>query len=367
MQISENTTGMEADLTVAADKTGREHCVVVVKGTFAIGPDGETALAEEQQPMVFADEHHGDPGTTSIKYECDFAPFKPRADILVNGKAVSPTGEPVTELTVGLKVGALRKVIRVRGDRRWGKGMSGMTASDPEPFVEMPLVWERAFGGMDNSHDNPKRHGVELRNLVGVGFRRNPVPEAVEGLPLPNLEKPGERMNNWNDRVTPIGLGSVGRGWQPRIAHAGTYDEQWLEHRFPFLPADFDERYFHSAPEDQQMDYLKGGEEVHCANMSADRQLRFAVPQLRFPVHYRFRDREEKQEPVLDTLILEPDQRRFMLVWRTKVALGRKLNALREIRIGHAPRIGFRLSSSGKPRFKNLSDLIAWKKRRQGH
>ena len=128
MQITENTTGMEADLTVATDKTGREHCVVVVKGTFTVGPDGKTALAEEQQPMTYADEHHGDPGATSIKYECDFAPFKPRADILVNGKAVSPTGDPVTEMTVGLKVGTLRKVIRVRGDRRWGKSLSGQSA-----------------------------------------------------------------------------------------------------------------------------------------------------------------------------------------------------------------------------------------------
>jgi len=104
---------------------------------------------------------------------------------------------------------------------------------------------------------------------------------------------------------------------------------------------------------------------VQCGNMSAGRQFKFTVPETRFPVLYRFRDREEKLEPALDTLIVEPDQRRFMLVWRTKVALGRKLNALREIRIGHPKRISFRRGASGKPRFKNLSDLIASKKQRQ--
>ena len=360
MQITENTTGMEAGLTVSADKTGREHCVVVVKGTFVVGPDGETALADEQQPMTHADEHHGDPADSSIKYECDFAPFKPRADILVNGKAVSPTGEPVTEMTVGLKVGALRKVIRVRGDRRWGKSLSGQTASDPVPFVEMPLVWERAFGGMDNSHDNPKRHGGELRNLVGVGFRSNPDADAVEGLPLPNLEHPNERMRDWKDRVVPIGFSPLGRAWQPRAAYAGTYDDDWLETRSPYLPQDFDERYFQSAPADQQMGYLSGGEEVLCGNMSADRQFRFKVPRLRVPVHYGFRDRDETVEPVLDTLIAEPDQRRFMLVWRAKTVLGHKLNSLREIRVGEPRTVNYRLLRSGKPRFKSLSDLITW-------
>src|SRR5262249_42537571 len=55
MQINTNTTGMEAGLTVATDKDGRDHCVVVVKGTFAVGPDGECRLAELQEPLVVAD------------------------------------------------------------------------------------------------------------------------------------------------------------------------------------------------------------------------------------------------------------------------------------------------------------------------
>ena len=364
MQITENTTGMKAAFAVATDKTGRDHCVVVVKGTFIIGSDGEATLAEEQQPMVHADEHHGDPADTSIKYESDFAPFKPRADILVNGRAMSPTGRPVAELTVGLKVGALRKVVRVSGDRRWGKSLSGQTASEPKPFVEMPLVWERAFGGMDNSHENPKRHGAELRNLVGVGFRRNPDADAAEGLPLPNLELPGQPMRNWNDRVTPVGLGPVGRGWQPRLSFAGTYDEGWLEHRFPFLPEDFDERHFQSAPADQQTDYFQGGEMVHCANMSAEAQLRFVLPKVDLPVRFRFWDREETAEPVLDTLIVEPDQRRFMLTWRTKIQLGRKLNALEEIHVGVPRKIVFTRRPSGKRQFRSIGDFIAWKNAR---
>src|SRR5262249_1187024 len=100
MQINTNTTGMEAGLTIATDKDGRDHCVVVVKGTFTIGPDGGVTPAEVQEPLVLADAHYGDPGTTSIQYECEFAMSKPRADVIVNGQAVAPKGKPVQELTV---------------------------------------------------------------------------------------------------------------------------------------------------------------------------------------------------------------------------------------------------------------------------
>lgn len=365
MQITENTTDMEADLTVWTDKSGREFCVVVVKGTFTVLGGGETRLANEQHPLVFADEHHGDPATTSIKYECDFAPFKPRADILVNGMAVSPTGNPLTEMTVGIKVGNVRKVARVRGDRRWSKGLSGQSATDPVPFVEMPLIWERAFGGMDNSHSDTKRHGAEVRNLVGVGFRRNPDVDAVEGLPLPNLEHPNQQMRNWNDRVAPIGFGPLGRGWQPRLSYAGTYDEKWQEERFPFLPEDFDERYFQCAPEDQQTSHFQGGEEVVCANMSVDRQFKFSIPHIRFPIRAHFRDRDELLRPAVDTLIVEPDRGRFMLVWRSRVAIGKKIDALREITLGEPPRVSYRRGRSGKRQFRTISDFIAWKRKQE--
>lgn len=50
MQISENTTGMLAGLTVFTDKDGRDHCVVVVKGTFNVCKDGKVTLADEQLP-----------------------------------------------------------------------------------------------------------------------------------------------------------------------------------------------------------------------------------------------------------------------------------------------------------------------------
>ena len=45
-----------------------------------------------------------------------------------------------------------------------------------------------------------------------------------------------------------MAFGPVGRSWQPRIRWAGTYDQKWMDEKFPFLPEDFDERYYQCRP-----------------------------------------------------------------------------------------------------------------------
>jgi hypothetical protein len=363
MQITSNTTGMRAGLTVSTDKDGRDQCIVVVKGTFSIGSDGKTTLADEQEQIVYADVHYGDPGSTSIKYECDFALFKPRTDVLVNGHAYAPQGRPVKELLVSLEIGRIKKEVRVVGDRRWQQGLFDLRPSSPTPFVKMLLVYERAFGGSDHTHENPKKRGTELRNPVGVGFHTNSDSKAIKGTSLPNLEDPRHPIRKWSAAPAPMGFGYLGRGWQPRISFAGTYDDQWLNDRSPFLPADFDQQYFQASPSDQQVPHLRGGEVVRCLNMTESGALVFAVPEVEVPVVFRFRDREVKPEMKLDTLLIEPDYPRIVLSWRTSVPLGRKLNALREIVVGRQPSPP-RTGQSGKPHFHSINDLVAWKERR---
>jgi hypothetical protein len=360
MQINANTTGMPAGLALATDKDGRDHCVVVVKGTFEVGDDGEPRPAEEQEPLVFTDIHHGDPGATSLNYECEFALFKPRADVIVNGQAVAPQGKPVRELTVVLEAGGSRKEVRVVGDRRWKAGILGFSATEPEPFVTMPLVYERAFGGSDLSHPDPKYHGTEVRNTVGVGFHKNSDAATIEGQPLPNLEQPRKPMQMWSDTPPPIGFGAVGRNWQPRLKFAGTYDQRWRDERFPFLPADFDPQYFQSAPADQQVPHFEGGEVIRCIHMTPNGVFEVRVPRFDVPLVYRFRDRDVRATPKLDTLIVEPSLRRVLAVWRGSVPLGRKLHALREVVVGPQLTPAVVAGTNGKRRFGSLAELAAW-------
>jgi hypothetical protein len=362
MQITSNTTGMEAGIAVATDKDGRDHAVVVVKATMVPNDGGAGwKLALKQEPLVYADAHFGDPAKTSIKYECDFARIKPRADVIVIGHAYAPHGEPVGQLDVTLEVDdVVSKSVCVYGNRKWEGGLMGFRASEPVGFVKMPLVYEKAFGGSDHTHDDPKRQGSELRNLVGIGFHKNSDPKAIDGSPLPNLEHPSNRIKKWSDTPPPVSLGIVGRGWQPRIGFAGSYDEKWMAERLPFLPQDFEDRYFNSAADDQQVASLKGGETVRCTNMTASGSFSFVVPAVDLPVVYQFRDRQQPVQPMLDTLILEPDKPRVLLVWRASVPLGRKMNALRGVLVGVQRRP--RAAASAKRRFDSLGEMIAWEK-----
>ncbi len=359
MQIGKNTLGMPAGITVATDKEGRDYCVVAVKGTFAVRPDGEGVLAEQQEPLVYSDQHYGDPGETSIRYECDFARFKPRTDVVVNGQAYSPTGNAVRELTVTLEIGTSKKQTKVFGNRRWERGLLGFRPSSPEPFREMPLVFERAFGGSDHSADQPKYQGTDLRNPVGVGFHKNRASEAIEGTPLPNLEDPLHLISEWSDRPPPVGFGFIGRNWHPRVKYAGTYDERWMEERLPFLPADFDDQYFQAAPVDQQFSYLRGGEVVRCTNLTPEGDFSFVIATMDVPLVFRFRDRDERVLPHLDTLVVEPARRRYLATWRGVVPLGRKLNALREVGVGPG---SARRVIPDKPHYESLNELAFWTK-----
>ena len=351
MQLTENTSGMPADLSIFVDKEGRDRCVVAVKGTFDVGRDGRARLAARQIPLVYADEHHGSPASTSVRYESDFSPPKPLTDVLVSGSAFAPGGRPVRQMTVRLESRWIAKDVLVTGERHWESRILGIRQSTPEPFLELPLRWERSFGGSDYSHQSPRFHGAELRNPVGVGFHLNHATASIEGRPLPNLEAPRNPMVRWNDKPTPCGVGFVGRGWQPRIAYAGTYDDRWLENRAPFLPGDFDPRYFQAAPEDQQIPHPKAGETFVCHGMTRDGFFKAILPDVKVPVRFRFVDHDVRKQAQLDTILLEPGDMRMQLVWHAEVLLPKKLVALREIEVGE--RRSGRHSSDGTPEPRN--------------
>lgn len=359
VQITANTTPFLAELFASTDKHGIKRCIVVVKATFDVAPDGECQPAVEQQPFVYADQHQGDPGTTSIRYESDFAPVKPRVDVLVNADAIVPDKRAMTALEVALVGPGFVKQAVVTGDRIWVEGLRGIEPSHPRPFVTIPLVWDRGFGGSDQSHEEVSKNGSELRNPVGVGFHLNGDKETIVGRPLPNIERPDGRMRSRFDKPEPIGFGPVGRGWHPRIGFAGTYDQRWMDERLPFLPEDFDDRYFQSAPLDQQLSQLAAGAAFGCRNMSENGQFVTRLPPLNIPVRFFFNDRTESLAVAPDTLILEPGARRLILVGRVGVLLPRKITALREIQVGQPKRT----PSTEKPHYNDLAEAVTALKR----
>ena len=92
----DNWTPFTAVPHVQMDQDGQELLLVVVCATFSGHQDGPLALAIQQDPLRFVDEYWGDPERSSVRWECDISPCKPRVDILVNASAYS-TSQPCLE------------------------------------------------------------------------------------------------------------------------------------------------------------------------------------------------------------------------------------------------------------------------------
>ncbi|MBV9342187.1 MAG: DUF2169 domain-containing protein, partial [Acidobacteria bacterium] len=137
-----------------------------------------------------------------------------------------------------------------------------------EPFISAPISYDHAFGGIEESNPDPEERDAYLPNPAGKGFASRSRPMELDGRPLPHTQEPGEPINSPRGSYRPMAFGPIGRAWPPRSKHAGTYDQEWVDNVFPFLPADFDHRYYQCAPEDQQTDYIRGGERVVLDNLT---------------------------------------------------------------------------------------------------
>lgn len=335
-----NATRMQTGYTMGLEPSGRELLVVVIKGTFVLPKPGQQVrLHDEQLPLVMTDTFTGQPGFSAPVFEADFAPRKPACDILLIGSAWAPGGRLVTRTEVELRVGPVRKRFDVVGERVWEAGITGIRPSAPQPFVQMPISYDVAFGGADRESEDAAEHDAYLANPVGRGYRKHLKTAWVDGKPLPNTEESGHAVTWPADRYRPMAFGPIGRGWTARARYAGTYDDKWLADVFPFLPIDFDERYFQAAPEDQQMPKPDAPAGVALMNLTPDGSREFVLPHFEAPVSV-FPKRGEKEElsAGLDTLIFEPDLDRFTMIWRLTRPLKRGMLDINQVLIGRKGR-----------------------------
>lgn len=313
-----NLTPFVAERFVFLDSTGLEVLLIVVKGTFA-WEHGRAIAAPAQEPVTLADAYRGEPARTSVRLASDLVPFKPATDVLLAGFAY-PQRRSQTEGRVALRLGKLAKEVRVIGDRVWGRTLGVSSISSPQPFQRIELTYERAFGGSDDSNpDIPERCE---ENPVGRGFRAARSKRPLEGTPLPNLEHPAQPVRAPSDRPPPQGFGPVAPHWRPRARHAGTYDTDWVRETLPFLPADFDDRYYLVAPPDQRHDpYVRGGEPVRIEGATPEGIWELAIPQVRPGLIVKVGGKKETPACACDTVSLNCEQKLLTLVWRARLVV----------------------------------------------
>lgn len=302
-----NESGLEAAWIVNKIDPPAFSLTALVKGTFRLRA-GEEALLAEEQITLTGDEFESEDPTKPLRYASDFAPFKPRTDVLLVGTCHSPNGRPVTNARVSLKIGPLDKSLAVYGDRyRTKDGFQ----TDPIPFIAMPLSWKLAFGG--------------------PGFDRNPLGKGIEPIrrqdgitmyPLPNIVSTGRPARLQPDSVEPAGFGPIPAMWPQRLQKFGTFNDRYVKERWPGNPEDMDWGFFNTAPENQQIEgYLRGDEDLFAENLHPTiAQYRSRLPGLRVRcfINERVRAHNELREILmhLDTVWIDMDEETLVLVWR---------------------------------------------------
>ncbi len=323
------------------DADGMPLFVAIVKASFTWHDDGSPqpiASLPILEQAVFA----GEPATSGMLAASDLSPPKPRVDVLLQGSLAFAS--PVTEADVAIRVGArLRKVARVFGARFWLPGIvHDMVPSKPQPVDGLPIAWELSFGGSDPQDTRT----TELCNPAGTGVTKRPT--ELQGKRAPSFEDPAAPIRSTNERPSPHGFGPIAPHWQPRCKLAGTYDEAWQASRSPLPPTDFDSAYFNVAPEDQQLADYQPGEEVRLYNMTTRGADFFVLPELKVSVVFGARERMLQTYAQVDTLIVEPAERRFSLVARAAFSPRPNLLAMGQVVVGNPTSACMRALETGK-------------------
>lgn len=166
-----NRTPYGAERNWIRDKTGAHIWLVAVRATFSVGHAKPPTLADEQPPPILVPEHFGEPGQSSLRQDSDLLALRPATDIVLDAEAHAPGGQPAATVTTSLRVGDLRKTLRVHGERVYFLGPIGeLATTSARPFTQRPIRYEAAYGGWDRSDPDPKHHRLEARNSVGRGF-----------------------------------------------------------------------------------------------------------------------------------------------------------------------------------------------------
>ncbi len=308
-----------------------DHAFSVVTARISYDFDiasGSLTFCAEQPELVEQDEYYGEPGRSSVCFESDLAPWKPRLDVVINGTAWAPGDKPVREFTVGAQIGDFTRLLRIYGPREWRKMIAGWSLSAAQPIISLPLRYEYAAGGFYTLQEGEEY--ASPANTAGMGWYSAEYLKKInkQRLPAPQIELLPQPIKSIDEISLPAGFGFFGRGWQGRIEYAGTYDEAWQRDRHPFLPTDFRFDYWCGAhpwmqfplPQPLQAVPIKLKYLIR-AQEKSDQEISFHVPvESLFIFITTAKGAGVAKDMQLDTLVIDLPQRKVHCTYRAAVS-----------------------------------------------
>ena len=333
---------------------------VLLKRSYHIRPEKKCLRMAKDRKLNPGDIHYDGPMNSSVQFESDFVPYKLKTDVVLNGNAYAyPEESPVYQITASLIIdNIVRKDILVTGNRQCIYRPRQLPEfTDPTPFETIPIIYENAYGGIDvfykvdilSSNENVQSAGYPANHL-GKGFVMNNKKEAIQNLPLPNIENPNdlitpERLvvksiinNQWEEQPEPQGFGWVSKFWQPRASLAGVmpadlpFFNQMKEEYAKHIPSEKDKKdyeksmeefpmmdfnFFNGASSGMSFDYLKGNETIRLTHLHPDGEISFQLPggQPKIDLDIGI-ETQSPDDVVLHTIMICIEQMQVDLVWR---------------------------------------------------
>lgn len=359
---------MESTLLSWTTHEDKPAVSVVFGRSFVIGADGRCSDAGPfalQEDYAYYDDIPRSEGyiqPSILKRDVDLYPWRGSTDLVVQGVARPP--DPRASMKVTLTVrgtgASFVRVLSVYGDRIVEQGGRGLQVSVPERFEEMPLRYDKAYGGTDENYReryaDPEEQKL-LYDLVGdeedrewseYSYPRNPAgkgyllhPEFAPGTPWPNLEFPEDPLRiedlvlpleEWGIRPYPACFDWFGHGWFPRVAFFGEIPAT-TDGRVPqaevdmgLLPADLTDtpilmrakhRFAQGAHPHLWRHRFAGDELVTITGIAPDGgPLIVQLPRLAPKVRLRTLDgKTQRLDAKLDLVLIEGETRKLTLVW----------------------------------------------------
>ncbi|WP_271553514.1 DUF2169 family type VI secretion system accessory protein [Bradyrhizobium sp. CCBAU 45394] len=283
--------------------------IISVFAMFDLSNPGADRLLSEQELWLMATKELP-PGTP-----LDIGMPKPQAELLISGHAAAPEGRTTERMMLGWALGPIQKHLLVTGDRYWQTTINGWRPTDAQPFQQMPLTHQRAFGGPGCA-----------ANRFGVGHEALRRSMAGELVALPNIECPEHAIQFIEAIAPPATFGPMALDNIERLQYAGSYDATWLQSVAPALASDSDPRLFLLAPPDQRLGgFICGGEPYTLQNFSAEHPLiEGRLPTFRVRCFIGWNDAGHgvtELQTRIDTLWLFAGARRGVMIYRAAIAV----------------------------------------------
>ncbi len=236
--------------------------------------------------------------------ESDYVYRRGAVDILVMGNAKAPNNSPVPYMEVEVSHNKRRiNRIAIFGNRKWKKSIFGTAISTPEPFIQMPLNLNNAFGGMADWD------GVKIpfpNNPVGKGYYISK--EDCINNPLPNIEDPNNLIKKWNDQPDPAGVCCTPQLSELHSRSNVRFDEQGRV-------VELNPKFYNSAFPAMMVDKVTPGDSIDITGMG-EPSFSFQIPDCKLVMKVSMNERYKEWPMYIEQVGLLVDEQKAFITYR---------------------------------------------------